>query len=340
MRKGQNPAKLGIPAYQPHRLGVAVLSFIPTLEGYFADSLAILKVQIESLRASTPGDFDLFVFDNGSCAAVQAELQALLQAGRIDWLLASRHNLGKTGALNWIFGAMPNEWIVYADSDVLFRRGWLEASLKIREAFPAAGMISAQPAFFDVLHGEGTAHRQLAGEPGNRLGERKLPAAVVNEYCQGIGAPPERAEGLREQPVPVVSKADGSVEAVVGATHMQFLIERELARQILPLPATRGLASEEDRALDERIDRAGRLHLSTLEPLVYHMGNRLDEDLAAEIQRDLGGAMEPGREARKSEVPAGDRGWLKLFESLSRFRPFQKRLQRIYHLLFEYYAQR
>ena len=58
----------------------------------------------------------------------------LQHQGDIQWLILSRENLGKTGAQNWIFSAMPNEWIAYTDSDVLFRKGWLEASREIIRA--------------------------------------------------------------------------------------------------------------------------------------------------------------------------------------------------------------
>ena len=48
-RIGQNPAKLGMQAYQPKKLGLATITYIPSLEGYFRDSLAILKLTLEVL---------------------------------------------------------------------------------------------------------------------------------------------------------------------------------------------------------------------------------------------------------------------------------------------------
>ena len=57
------------------------------------------------------------------------------------------------GVINWILGGVPNELICFADSDVLFRPGWFEHSLAILDAYPKAGLISAQPCLDDVLHG-------------------------------------------------------------------------------------------------------------------------------------------------------------------------------------------
>jgi hypothetical protein len=66
---------------------------------------------------------------------------------------------------------------------------------------------------------------------------------------------------------------------------MQFIIPRDLARQVFPLPATRGLSGEEDRSLDQAIDRSGYLHLSTREAYVYHMGNTYDEITRKELEQ-------------------------------------------------------
>ena len=73
MRTGQNPSKSGVPAYTPQQLGIALLVYIPFKEGYFKDSLDILRFQIESLYRNTGSQFDLLVFDNGSCPAFNEE---------------------------------------------------------------------------------------------------------------------------------------------------------------------------------------------------------------------------------------------------------------------------
>ena len=127
MRTGQNPSKSGIPAYKPKQIGIALLVYIPFLDGYFKHSLEILRFQIASLYENTKHQFDLLVFDNGSCSEVINTLSDLHDDRQIEWLVLSKHNLGKVGAWNWIFGSMPNELICYADSDVLFRQSLPDA---------------------------------------------------------------------------------------------------------------------------------------------------------------------------------------------------------------------
>ncbi|HWQ84881.1 MAG TPA: glycosyltransferase family A protein, partial [Anaerolineales bacterium] len=136
MRTGRNPAKSGLEAYTPKELAVALILYIPSQDGYFANALEIFKMQLASIKAATSQPYDLLVFDNGSCASVVQTLQELYQAGEITWLVLSRHNIGKAGAWNWIFASLPNPLIGYADADVLFRPGWFEASQEILKNIP------------------------------------------------------------------------------------------------------------------------------------------------------------------------------------------------------------
>jgi len=284
MRTGKNPSKTGIPAYTPHELGIALLVYIPFLEGYFRHSLEILKFQIASLYKSTEKQFNLLVFDNGSCSEVINALGDLYDQHYIEWLVLSRHNLGKVGVWNWIFGSMPNDLICYADSDVLFRRGWLESSLGILKAFPKAGMVSAQPTFHDVLDGKGVAHLSLTEEQDFRFSEYKPKIEIVEEYCLGIGVDSELAARFHNMTLDCITALRDNTSAVVGATHMQFIIPREVARCLTPLPVSKGLHRAETTSLDRKIDELGYLHLSTQENYVMHMGNTLNERLLAEVQ--------------------------------------------------------
>src|SRR5512133_1788416 len=190
MRIGQNPARRSIPAYSPHRLGVASLVYIPMLNGYFEQMLPVVDIHLRSLRQNTSEPFDLLVFDNASCDEAKDALLGWQKEGLIDWLITSRYNLGKTGALNWIIGALPNELIAYSDSDVLFRQGWLASSLQILEAFPKAGMVTAQPDFYPLVEGKLKAHLQL--DPLEFETIECLPSdQAVNEYVMGLGNKPQ-----------------------------------------------------------------------------------------------------------------------------------------------------
>ncbi len=335
---------MGLPAYDPKRLGMVILTYIPSRQGYFAQSLEILKVQIASIHRTTR-EFDLMVFDNGSCMEVKQELQHLQVDGLIHFLILSRFNLGKTGALNWILAGLQNELIGYADGDVLFRPGWFEKSLEILQAFPSAGMISAQPCFFDALRGKGQAHLALKQE-GDRykITHETLDPSAMEEYGHGIGLSLKEIEDLKKTSNQVIQENKSGVRAVIGASHMQFIMPRQVARRVIPLPATFALSPKEDMVLNTNIDQAGFLHLSTLKPYVHHMGNHLDQAFTEEIQQmELSSIFENplSRQAVNISMDIGksQRSAVRFLNTMSRLPFMKKTLQRLYNLLFYYYSQ-
>jgi hypothetical protein len=344
MRKGQNPAKMGLPAYQPKKLGLALLSYIPSQEGYFAHSLEILKYQIASIHYST-NDFDLLVFDNGSCSEVQDELRHMQSEGLIHLLVLSQFNFGKTGALNWILAAMPNEVIGFSDGDVLFRQGWLEKSLEILQAFPAAGLVSVQPCLFEFLKNDGNAQHTFENDPRYHLSHRTLDPVVVEEYGRGVGLEIQKIKALKLEQVQVVEEIKSGVRAVIGPSHMQFILPRAVARRILPLRSSYALFREETRKINTQIDQLGLVQLTSLEAYVYHMGNQLDGTTMNEIHyMNLNPILRSSTFVQpalsQTQAQPSKKRAIQVLSRLSRIPFIKKTLQRLYNFLFEYYAQR
>lgn len=67
MRIGQNPAKSVKTVAQPQDVTVAVVSYIPTLGGYYAQSLDVLQACLNSIWENTRRPYDLMVFGNWRC---------------------------------------------------------------------------------------------------------------------------------------------------------------------------------------------------------------------------------------------------------------------------------
>jgi hypothetical protein len=345
MRKGQNPAKMGLTAYQPSQLGILLVVYIPTQTGYFADSLKILEYQVASIHKNTPGEFNLHIFDNGSCQEVRNALHKWQMSGWIDWLTLSEHNLGKSGVLNWAIRGMPNEILCYSDGDVYFRPGWYDASLRILQTFPQTGMVTGQPCFFDSLRGKGCAHLALREKAKFKFKTRPAEAAIADEYVRSVGNDPELMAKYNQHSWEVVTDESSGVEAVIGGSPFQFFGYKNMLEKILPLPGIHGLNKDDDAQITLRMDKLGLLQLSTLKPYVYHMGNLLDETTRAEVQHDNLSALDaenPGLQASPvhSQTKISKQRAFGVLDFLARF-PFIKRLlQRIYNLLFEYFAKR
>jgi glycosyltransferase involved in cell wall biosynthesis len=332
MRIGKNPSKTGVPAYSPKGLGIALLVYIPVMEGYFKHSLEILKIQISSLYQNTKQDFDLLIFDNGSCYQVVNDLSDLYDQKIIDWLVLSQHNLGKVGAWNWIFGSMPNDLICYADSDVLFRQGWLETSLEIIQAFPKVGMVSAQPTFHDVLDGNGKAHLSLQENPNINLGKYHPSSEIVEEFCLGIGADDNLLSRFADVELLSITELRSNTSAVIGATHMQFIIPGEVARQMTPLPVSKGLHRDETTALDRKIDELDYLHLSSYENYVVHMGNIITDKLLSEVQAFEG--TQYSRDDSEELILSKRSVLFRLFLRLLKYPRINQFLLRVYDFLY------
>ena len=336
MRQGQNPAKRDVPAYRPERLGIATLVYIPMLEGYFERAWEIFRYHIASLRQYTSEPFNYLVLDNGSCPEVRRELAKLQEAGWIDWLVLSEHNLGKTGALNMILAGMPNEWICFADSDMLFRPGWLEASWKIESSFPKLGMIGAQIIFPDWDVDKGNTQFRQAADPRFRFEQVKPEDWIVEEYCRARGISDERRRYYSGMLLDRVTDVQSGVQAILGGnSHQQFLARREVLREILPLPASLQLSRQEDTYQDAELDRRGFLHLTTTVPYLYHMGNAVDEELKPELSRlELPGAQSLAPARSEKAVQKNNLAWKGLVW-LSRSPRTRRLLVRLYDNLYQ-----
>jgi hypothetical protein len=275
MRVGQNPAKSIEQVPQPAAVTVAVVSYIPFLGGYYADSLEVLKACLGSLWENTPQPYDLLVFDNASCPEVRRFLVEAHEQKHIQYLLLSDKNMGKGGAWNFIFQAAPGEYIAYADSDILFFPGWLERSLEILEAYSQAGMVTARPmrtpeAFYTRTLEWARQTEEVSLENGVYL-----PWEVYRQHVLSLGTSEEQARQWYD------SRSDWrltyhGVTALIGAAHFQFTVRKSALQAFLPFSMDRPMGQV--RSLDEQINQAGYLRLTTCEPLVTHMGNQFPGD--------------------------------------------------------------
>ncbi len=333
MRQGISPAKrAGLPAHTPAEVGVVSLVFIPSLAGFYARALDVLDLHLRSLRDTLPQG-EILVWDNGSCPEVVRFLQQRFHEGQVDYLMLSQHNLGKAGVLNWVLAAMPHRYIAFSDGDIFFLAGWWEAVQGVFRAFPKAGMVSPAPAFFDVLRGESRTASMLA-QAGFQVDEATPTPRDAQLYYRGLGYEvPDTLPTL-----PFARAPDGTVVCARSGHHV-FVMPREVARAVPPVPVDRALSSQSDRVLHERVEELGYWQLSTAQTFVYHMGNTPSlPPLLEEEARRLGQAW-PSK-GRAPEVASRRAQGLKgrvregLRRAMQRSPWLQKRVERLYDALF------
>jgi len=216
--------------------------------------------------------FDLMVFDNGSGPEAVGYLNGLLDEGKLQYLILSKKNLGKGGAWNVIFEAVPGEILAYTDSDAYFHPGWLEASVEILETFPNVGMVTSRPfrtrpeLFSNTI---AWAERM----PGAVIERGQfIPWLTFREFDMSLGQDEEVIRARYDSTEDIRIRYQDAI-AHVGASHWQFVALKSVIRQFTPFDMDRPMGQV--RELDRRVNEAGLLRLMTTEPFAMNMSNTL-----------------------------------------------------------------
>lgn len=284
-RVGMNPARGQSSGYQPARLTLAMLTYLPNQAGYFEQRFDVTRLSLESLIASTPGPYDLIVFDNGSCAELVEYLVRLRDEGRIQYLILSSRNIGKIGALQIIVRAAPGEVIAYSDDDVLFLPGWLDAHLRLLDTYPRVGLVTG---FYIRSHMRyGTQSIEAFASRPDVKAERGylIPRETEQHYIDNMGRTwesyQEEVDGLED-----LRLIYNGIEALASAGHHQFVAPRQVLLEAMPGEWSTQLMGKV-RELEVMIDQLGYLRLSTCQPVTHLLGNVISAENAS-AARSLG----------------------------------------------------
>ncbi|MCL4268313.1 MAG: glycosyltransferase family 2 protein [Anaerolineales bacterium] len=314
MRKGQNPAKFVKDVAHPERITVALLNYIPFLSGFYAETLDVLKVSLESMRKDAGLPFDLMIFDNGSCAEVRDFLIQEKEEGRIQYLIFSEKNMGKGGAWNVMLAGAPGEIIAYTDSDVLFSPNWLSRSVELLENFPNVGMVTARP--YRTSPELYSSTLEWAKKNATLDEGQFIPWETFLEFNLSLGQ-------TEEENVKVYAETSDwriqykGVTALAGASHWQFTAYKSTLQQFLPFDMDKPMGQV--RQLDKRMNDAGLLRLMVSDPLAMNMSNTLGY-LRGELKKE---------ERRKKKIGVGKR--------VLELSPIKKMLLAVYNKIFSWY---
>lgn len=266
-------------------LTITTIVYIPMLSGYWQESLEVFKLFIDSIYKNTNQPFDLMVFDNGSCTDVQDYLLYLRSIDKIQFLILSQHNLGKTGALSFLLSAAPGNFVTYADSDLYFLPGWLENSLAVFNEFPKAGKVTALPIVMN------TSSKIFDEIFSNALTDAKKDPSITVEagvlvqnnlldaHRLSLGESVEQYQSRISNRKDILLRKNNCEVLVSGADH-QFTINRSALNSIIPLRVDNQEVKGDaiySPILEYCLSSAGYWQLSTTGYFVHHMGNHIPD---------------------------------------------------------------
>jgi glycosyltransferase involved in cell wall biosynthesis len=322
-RIGINPARHRVTSYRPETITVAVLTYVPHLEGYFKHRLDVVKLSLSSLIANTRQAYDLLVFDNGSCEQLKEYLRELQANDQIRYLILASENIGKLGALKVIAGAAPGKLVAYSDDDTFFYPGWLAAHLSIFHQFPKVGMVSGSPE--RTLFDHGISSNLEIAQEDNQISSsfgHTIPELWEEEWATALGYDPaEFLEKVKTLQDITLEKSGFKVYAT--ACHNQFLSPKSVMQDVLQGEWSGRLMGGLNE-FDDAIDAAGFLRLTTLDRTTRLIGNIIGEDIAKEA-RQFKIQIDP------SAVSASSRSFS---SRLLRIRPIRWFIQGLYNRLF------
>jgi glycosyltransferase involved in cell wall biosynthesis len=297
-----NPGRGKKSEYEPARVTIAVLTYLPNALGYFKDRFEVTKTCLEGILKNTSLPYDLMVFDNGSRPEVVDYLRRLRDEGKIQFLLLSKTNIGKIGALQIMFRAAPGEVIAYCDDDVFMLPGWLERHLQVIDTFPNVGVVSGmyiKPHMKEGIRStlKFAESKGVQCQKGN-LVERELEQHYINQMGRSWEKYNEEIAGLED-----VLIAYKGIQVWASAGHYQFVTRKETILKALPDKWSRNLMGQM-RDLDLAIDNLGLLRLCTTPPTLRLLGNQIDED-AAQVIRQYGVEVQSARESGENKKTGG-----------------------------------
>jgi glycosyltransferase involved in cell wall biosynthesis len=313
MRKGINPVKQLQTVEKPQRVTAAVLNHIPFLDGFYADMLKVLDLSLTSLRENAGMDFDLLVYDNGSCAEARDYLLTEFDKGVIQTLILSDRNMGKGGAWNVMLQAAPGEIVAYADNDVLYHAGWLRESVKVLDTYPNVGMVTSRP-YHSIPDLYSASLEWAQGKPEVKVETgRLINPEWMREFLLSLGRTEEEMlEDISQNDVRLTYQG---VSTYCGASHWQFLAWKKVLQEFLPIDLSKPLGQV--LQLDKMVNERGYLRLMTDQPYVMNLSNSIElPDAAAK-------APEPQLRKRLWDFPL-----------------VKSPLMRIYHAIFRLYYDR
>lgn len=268
MRIGYNPQKDQPILNSEYLHQIIIPVYIPNFEGYFKDSLIILKLCLQSIFDTIHDKTFITIVNNGSCKLVKEFLDNLYLEKKIHELIHSE-NIGKLNAI--LKGLTGNniELVTITDSDVLFKNGWQEETIKIFSQIPKVGVVGIVPQFnmfkincfnliFDNLFNSNLKFLKIINKQ------------ELSQFYDSIGWDKNYNLDYLEYTLGISWSSD--LDILIGSGHFVATYKKDIFDTVISnLPYKMGGFSES--YLDETPLKKNYWRVSTSNNFAFHMGN-------------------------------------------------------------------
>lgn len=256
-----------------HRLIIVV--YIPSLDGYYKDVFEVFKLCVESALVTKNNKCGISIVNNASCNEIVLYLNELFSKNIIDNVIHHKTNLGKMDALIGAARSCREPLITLSDVDILFRNGWQEAVEEIFMKIEDVGSVSPIAARKSMRYGTVSTIQKILLKQIN-LKFEAIPENFI-DHNRNLDCTNWKLDENDQLKWPVIFK--NNVKAVLGSPHQVITIRRELLFSDIPNTPSLTLVgnNSEYKYCDEPIDLSGNMRLATYRIYAYHMGNKIDE---------------------------------------------------------------
>lgn len=317
MRSGFNPNKDRQREEQGHFHQVVIPVYIPNSEGYFAQSLEILKLCVQSLVNTCHSQTFITIVNNGSHSKVVDYLDHLLKQGVIQELIHTP-NIGKVNAILKGVNGHDFDLVTITDSDVLFKTNWQAQSYAIFGAFPKAAAVSPVPipTFLKYYN----AHLWVRYWSSKQLKFAAVQDPEALEAFQKSIENPNFYKPCHLNQYLTLNK--GQVAACVGCGHFVNTYRGSIFNPPVGKHSNFALGGDSEiKFIDRPAFNAGGYRLATLKGYAYHMGNVLESWMEQQVENQKTRAFELENPIDSELLPASNlkNWWVKtIFKLLTR----------------------
>jgi glycosyltransferase involved in cell wall biosynthesis len=224
---------------------------------------------------------EFIIWDNGS---VGQPFKDLLRKWKPDVLVESYNQGGGSGTKN-LLSIARGKYVAYTDDDVFFYPGWLDKQLEIMLTYPNVGIVGGSPMRSLLRYTNLEVALKWARENAILEGGQLMPDAWDRDAYMSLVEKGTEQDYKRFRlcfPNDDHLITYKGVKAWAHGHHMQFLCDKE---KVLPLRQASINGLDTAHYLDDAMDKAGFLRLTTYDRVCRHMGNVLDDDIRAEARR-------------------------------------------------------